>query len=114
MRSYENHLSMIGSMVAEGMRKHTSELINDREMLVKSETLRWDVMQQRAAFIEGLAGLKWQSQLQNMSVIQQASASLGQATGVRETPSQFTRKMQTAGFLMDAIGGLTGLITSVL
>jgi len=114
MRSYENHLSMIGSMVAEGMRKHTAELINDREMLVKSETLRWDVMQQRAAFIEGLAGLKWQSQLQNMSVIQQASASLGQATGVRETPSQFTRKMQTAGFLMDAIGGLTGLITSVL
>jgi hypothetical protein len=114
MRSYENHLSMIGSMVAEGMRKHTAELISDREMLVKSETLRWDVMQQRAAFIEGLAGLKWQSQLQNMSVIQQASASLGQATGVRETPSQFTRKMQTAGFLMDAIGGLTGLITAVL
>lgn len=114
MRSYESHLGMVGSMVAEGMRKHTAELASDREMLIKSETLRWDVMQQRAAFIEGLAGLKWQSQLQNMSVMQQASAALGKATGVRETPSQFTRNMQKAGFLMDAIGGLAGLITAIL
>ena len=114
MRSYESHLGMVGSMVAEGMRKHTAELASDREMLIKSETLRWDVMQQRAAFIEGLAGLKWQSQLQNMSVMQHASAALGQATGSTETPSRFTRNMQTASFVMDAIGGLTGLITAIL
>lgn len=114
MAAQTNNSSALSSVVSTAMNKHTMETQMYRDFKIKAEQQRWDLAMQRASMINGLAGLKWNSQIQNLSVMQQLMASLSPTTSTQHIKSEFDVAAQRTSLGLDFVGSLISLAVAVL
>lgn len=103
MSAKTSNAGALSNVLTAAMQKHTQEMDSTRRFDMDSETHRWQILMQRANLLSGLAEMKWRSQIQNLTVMQQTLASLGQATGTQHHPSPYQNIAQVVGLGADLI-----------
>lgn len=106
MGAMTNNTGALSNIITTGMQQHVHQINTQRDFELNAESQRWQVAVQRASFMDGLASLKWKAQVQNLSVMQQTLAALGQATGQSTTPSAFANLMQGVSIAADAVSAV--------
>lgn len=113
MTAMTSNAGALSSIITTGMQQYVHQIQTKREFELNAETQRWQIAAQRSMLVEGLSGLKWKSQLQNLSVMQQALASLGQANGVQTFPSTFSNIMQGISTGADVVSSVISTVVAL-
>lgn len=113
MGAMTSNANALSNVISTSLQQYVHQINTQREFDMNVENQRWQIAVQRGSMMNSLAELKWRAQCQNLLVMQQTMASLGQATGTVNNPSTWDNILQGVSVGASAISTIISTVTAL-